>query len=335
MVPEVLSQEEIDSLLQAVSSGSVDIDDIGTEEEEDKVKIYDFRRPDKFSKDQLRAIQMIHESFARQLTTMLSTMVRSMVSTEVVSVDQLTYDEVVRSLVHPTTIAVLEMYPLSGNAIMEVNPQLVFSILDRMLGGKGEPLRKPRELTEIEQTVTERVVMRFLELLEESWSTVVDIRFRFESMESNPFFVQICPGSDMVLLVTLKVTLGDTEGLVNLCIPHIVMEPMVDKLSSQHWFASTARKVTEDVKDRLKENVGRIRVPLSAELGSTSLALQDVLQLQVGDVVRLDAATNDQVCVRVGAEVKFVGTPGTRKGNNAVRVDRVLTQEECTEREEV
>ena len=135
MVPEVLSQNEIDSLLQALNSGSVDLSTI-SETEERKVKIYDFRRPDKFSKDQLRAIQMIHEAFARQMTTALSTMVRSMVSSDVVSVDQLAYDEFIRSLVQPTTIAVLEMYPLTGNAVMEVNPHLVFSIIDRMLGGK-------------------------------------------------------------------------------------------------------------------------------------------------------------------------------------------------------
>ena len=152
MVPEVLSQNEIDSLLQALNSGSVDLSTI-SETEERKVKIYDFRRPDKFSKDQLRAIQMIHDSFARQLTTSLSTLVRSMVSAEVASVDQMAYDEFIRSLVQPTVIGVLEMYPLSGNAVLEMNPHLVFSIIDRMLGGKGEPLRKPRDLTDIERTV--------------------------------------------------------------------------------------------------------------------------------------------------------------------------------------
>lgn len=241
MVPEVLSQNEIDSLLQALNSGSVDLSTI-SETEERKVKIYDFRRPDKFSKDQLRAIQMIHDSFARQLTTSLSTLVRSMVSAEVASVDQMAYDEFIRSLVQPTVIGVLEMYPLSGNAVLEMNPHLVFSIIDRMLGGKGEPLRKPRDLTDIERTVVERVMMKILEHLEESWSTVVDVRFRFESMESNPFFVQICPGTDMVLLVTLKIQVGETEGIMNLCIPYFVMEPMIDKLSSQHWFASTGKK---------------------------------------------------------------------------------------------
>ena len=232
--PEVMSQNEIDSLLQAISSGDDKIASI-QETEEKPLKKYDFRRPDKFSKDQMRAIQMIHESFSRSLTTTLSTMVRSMVSVEVVAVDQLAYDEFIHSLVQPTVIGILEMYPLSGNAIFELNSHLTFTIIDRLLGGKGEPIRKPRDLTDIERTVVERVMMKMLEHLEESWSTVVDIRFRFETMESNPFFVQVCPASDMVLLVTMKIQVGEIQGIMNFCIPYFVIEPLIDKLSSQQW----------------------------------------------------------------------------------------------------
>jgi flagellar motor switch protein FliM len=333
VVPEVLSQNEIDALLSALSSGSVDLEAISESAREDKIKLYDFRRPDKFSKDQLRAIQMIHESFARQVTTALSTMVRAMVSAEVVSVDQLAYDEFVRSLVQPTTIAVLEMYPLTGNAVMELNPHLVFSIIDRMLGGKGEPLRKARELTDIERTVVERVLLRMLELLEESWSTVVDVRFRFDSMESNPFFVQICPGTDMVLLVTLKVQVGETEGMINLCVPYIVMEPMVDKLSSQHWFASTGRKDVQGVREALKNRLNAVVVPVVLELGHSILSLQDVMQLQEGDVIRLDGTRGDPLGLRVGNRVKFYASPGTVDGAYAAKVTEVLSGEAQREEE--
>jgi flagellar motor switch protein FliM len=333
VVPEVLSQSEIDALLSALSSGSVDLEAISESAREDKIKLYDFRRPDKFSKDQLRAIQMIHESFARQVTTALSTMVRAMVSAEVVSVDQLAYDEFVRSLVQPTTIAILEMYPLTGNAVMELNPHLVFSIIDRMLGGKGEPLRKARELTDIERTVVERVLLRMLELLEESWSTVVDVRFRFDSMESNPFFVQICPGTDMVLLVTLKVQVGETEGMINLCVPYIVMEPMVDKLSSQHWFASTGRKDIQGVREALKNRLNAVVVPVALELGHSILSLQDVMQLQEGDVIRLDGTRGDPLGLRVGNRVKFYASPGTVDGAYAAKVTEVLSGEAQREEE--
>lgn len=327
MVPEVLSQSEIDSLLSALSSGEVDAESISKANSEKKIKLYDFRRPDKFSKDQLRAIQMIHDAFARQMTTSLSTMVRSMVSVEVVSVDQMAYDEFVRSLVQPTVIAVLEMYPFNGNAVLEVNPSIIFTIIDRMLGGKGEPLAKARDLTDIEQTVVERVLMRILELMEESWSTVVDIRFRFESMESNPFFVQICPSTDMVLLVTLKLEIGGVEGIINLCIPYFVMEPMIDKLSSQHWFASTGRKDGAEVRPILERKIRNIHVPLALELGRTALTVSDILQLQPGQVIRLDQGVEDPIRVVVGREVKYLAKPGLSKGNFAAEITEVVSQE--------
>lgn len=322
--PEVMSQSEIDALLNSISSGG---DDIVEQKEEKPLKLYDFKRPDKFSKDQLRAIQMIHESFARSLTTSLSSMVRSMVAVEVVAVDQLAYDEFIHSLVQPTVIGILEMYPLSGNAIMELGNQLTFAIIDRLLGGKGEPLRKARELTDIERTVVERVMMKALEHLEESWSTVVDIRFRFEQMESNPFFVQVCPGSDMVLLVTMKIHIGEVEGIMNFCIPYFVIEPLIDKLSSQQWFSSTGRKGTEGVKEALTKRLGEVSVPIALELGHSVISLSDVITMQPGDYVRLDGTTKDPLGLRVGNRIKFHCRPGVFNKNYAAEVTEVLGEQ--------
>ncbi|MDR1133068.1 MAG: flagellar motor switch protein FliM [Synergistaceae bacterium] len=331
--PEVMSQNEIDSLLASINSGTDDISTMQAAEEK-PLKLYDFRRPDKFSKDQLRAIQMIHESFCRTLTTSLSTMVRSMVSVEVVAVDQLAYDEFIHSLVQPTVIGILEMYPLSGNAILEMNNQLTFAIIDRLLGGRGEPLRKPRDLTDIERTVVERIIMKILEHLEESWSTVVDIRFRFETMESNPFFVQVCPGTDMVLLVTMKIQVGDVQGMMNFCIPYFVIEPLIDKLSSQQWFSSTGRKSTEGVQETLMSRLQEVSVPLALELGHSVVSLGDVLQIQAGDVVRLDGTAKDDLGLRVGNRVKYRCTPGLSQKNYAARITEVLGDEEFPIEEE-
>lgn len=331
--PEVMSQNEIDSLLQAISSGD---DNIATMQasEEKLLKLYDFRRPDKFSKDQMRAIQMVHESFSRTLTTSLSTMVRSMVSVEVVAVDQLAYDEFIHSLVQPTVIGILEMYPLSGNAILELNSHLTFTIIDRLLGGKGEPIRKPRDLTDIERTVMERVMMKILEHLEESWSTVVDIRFRFETMESNPFFVQVCPGTDMVLLVTMKIQVGEIQGIMNFCIPYFVIEPLIDKLSSQQWFSSTGRKATEGVQDALTRRLNEVSIPLALELGHSIVSLGDVIQMQAGDVIRLDGTAKDELGLRVGNRVKFHCMPGVHNKNYAAQVTEVLGEGFFTGEEE-
>lgn len=324
--PEIMSQNEIDFLLQAISSGEGDIESIQTQEEK-PLKKYDFKRPDKFSKDQMRAIQMIHESFCRTLTTTLSTMVRSMVSVEVVAVDQLAYDEFIHSLVQPTVIGILEMYPLSGNAILELNNQMTFAIIDRLLGGKGEPIRKPRDLTDIERTVIERVMMKILEHLEESWSTVVDIRFRFETMESNPFFVQVCPASDMVLLVTMKIQVGEIHGIMNFCIPYFVIEPLIDKLSSQQWFSSTSRKTSEGVREALAKRLNDVSVPLALELGHSVISLGDVIGMQTGDVIRLDGTAKDELGIRIGNRIKFRCTPGVHNKMYAAQVTEVLQED--------
>ncbi|GHV44730.1 flagellar motor switch protein FliM [Synergistales bacterium] len=324
MTPDVLSQSEIDSLLSALTSGSMDLDSMTKDADERKVKSYDFKRPDKFSKDQLRAIQMIHEAFARQTSTVMSTLIRSMVSCEVASVDQLAYEEFVNSLVQPTVIAMLEMYPFNGNALLEINPNLVFAMIERLLGGKGEFSGKARELTDIEKTVTERVLMRMLELLEDSWSTVVDVRFRFESMESNPFFVQVCPPRDMVLLVIMKLQVGDVEGMISLCIPYFLMEPIIDKLSSQQWFVSTSHKSDPSVRENLLHSLDHIRIPMSLELGHTILSLADVYELEEGDVIKLDETVDSDVDVRVGNYIRFKAKPGTVNGALAVEVTEVL-----------
>ncbi len=332
----MLSQSEIDSLLNALTSGNVDIDSMAEKADERNLKVYDFKRPDKFSKDQLRAIQMIHEAFARQLTTVMSTLIRSIVSAEVASVDQLAYEEFLNSLVQPTVIGMIEMHPFDGNMLLEINPNLVFAIIDRMLGGKGNFTGKLRELTDIEKTVIERVLMRMLELLEDSWSTVVDVRFRFESMESNPFFVQICSPRDMVLLVILKLKVGDLEGMMSLCFPYFLMEPIVDKLSSQQWFAATKHERDEEEQRNLISSMHRVKIPLALELGHTILSLADVYALQEGDVIKLDETKDSDVAVRVGNRVSFMAKPGTVEGRLAVELTRILKRsaDESSEGEE-
>ena len=331
MTPDVLSQNEIDSLLNALSNGSVDINTVANDskmDEWEKLKVYDFKRPDKFSKDQLRAIQMIHESFARQITTVMSTLIRSIVSAEVASVEQLAYEEFVNYMVQPTVIGMIEMHPFDGNMLMEVNPNLVFAMIDRMLGGKGNFSGKARELTDIEKTVIERVLMRILELLEDSWSTVVDVRFRFESMESNPFFVQICSPTDMVLVVIMDLKVGDVEGMLSLCFPYFLMEPIIDKLSSQQWFASTSHKKDEEVQANLLTSMRHVKMPVAMELGHTVLSLSEVYALQAGDVIKLDETKDSDVSVRVGNQVRFMAKPGTVDGRLAVELTQVLKQDD-------
>ena len=228
----------------------------------------------------------------------------------------------------PTVIGMIEMHPFNGNMLMEINPNLVFAIIDRMLGGKGDFSGKLRELTDIEKTVIERVLMRMLELLEDSWSTVVDVRFRFESMESNPFFVQICSPRDMVLLVMMKLKVGEVEGMLTLCFPYFLMEPIIDKLSSQQWFASTSHKRDEGERNNLIASLQHVKIPLAMELGHTILSLADVYALQPGDVIKLDELKDSDISVRVGNQVRFMARPGTVDGRLAVELTNILHQAE-------
>ncbi|HPK62718.1 MAG TPA: flagellar motor switch protein FliM, partial [Spirochaetota bacterium] len=209
---EVLSQDEIDQLLTAISTGEVDAEEMGKSTDQRKVKIYDFKRPDKFSKDQIRTISMIHETFARLTTTGLSAQLRALAHVHVASVDQLTYEEFIRSIPNPTTLAVIDMEPLKGNAVLEIDPSITFAIIEKLFGGKSDSGPKiSRELTEIESAVIEGVIVRILGNLREAWSNVIDLRPRLGRIEVNPQFAQIVPPSDMVVLVTLETKIGEVE----------------------------------------------------------------------------------------------------------------------------
>ena len=241
---EVLSQDEIDQLLMAISSGDTDTEEFKPVNDTRKIKIYDFKRPDKFSKEQIRTVSIMHETFARLTTTALSAQLRSMAHVHVASVDQLTYEEFIRSIPTPTTLAVINMDPLKGNAILEIDPAITFSIIDRLFGGQGQAAKVQRDLTDIEQSVMEGIIVRILANMREAWTQVIDLRPRLGQIETNPQFAQIVPPSEMVVLVTLETKIGEEEGMMNFCIPYITIEPIISKLSSQFWFSSVRRSST-------------------------------------------------------------------------------------------
>ncbi len=229
---EVLSQDEIDQLLTAISSGNADAEPQQVTERKN-IRIWDFRRPDKFSKDQIRTISFMHETFARLTTTSLSAQLRSLVNVHVVSVDQLTYEEFIRSIPSPTALAVINMDPLKGSSILEIDPAITFSIIDRIFGGPGEGSKINRELTEIERTVMESIIVRLLGNMREAWSQAIDLRPRLGQIETNPQFAQIVPPSEMIVLVTLETKIEEVEGMMNFCIPYLTIEPIISKLSAQ------------------------------------------------------------------------------------------------------
>jgi len=322
---EVLSQDEIDQLLTAISSGEVDTQDISQATDQKKIKIYDFKRPDKFSKDQIRTVSIMHETFARLTTTSLSAQLRSLVHVHVASVDQLTYEEFIRSIPNPTTLAVINMDPLKGSAILEIDPAITFSIIDRLFGGQGEGTKYSRDLTDIEQSVMEGIIVRVLGNMREAWSTVIDLRPRLGQIETNPQFAQIVPPTEMVVLVTLETKVGDVEGMMNFCIPYLTIEPIISKLSAQYWYSSVRRGATTENLNILRERLSTIDVTLVAEIGSINLTVRDVLALRRGDVIRLyNVRVGDPMTLLIGNKRKFLCSPGVVGNKLAVQVTEQL-----------
>lgn len=328
MAGDVLSQAEIDALLSALSTGEVDADEIKEEEQQRKVKVYDFRRPDKFSKDQIRTLYMLHENFARLLNTYLSAQLRAMVQVSVASVDQLTYEEFIHSLPNPSVISVLEMSPLEGNAILEINPNIVFAIIDRLFGGSGQVAAKPRPLTDIEENIVRRVLGKTLESLAEAWKQVIPLKPVMEVIETNPQFSQIVPPNDMVVLITLQAKVGQAEGFINLCIPYLVIEPIMSKLSTTYWVAGNTRGSASEHIKSLQRRVEKIRVPIITELGKTTVSLQELLDLRKGDVLHLDTKITEDMQIIIGSHKKFLCKPGTMGSKLAVQITSVVREGE-------
>ncbi len=322
---EVLSQDEIDQLLTAINSGDTELNDVKPTAEQKKIKIYDFKRPDKFSKEQMRTVQIMHETFARLTTTSLSGSLRTLVHVHVASVDQLTYEEFIRSIPTPTTLAVISMDPLKGQAILEIDPAVTFTIIDRLFGGQGEGVKINRELSEIEHSVMEGIIVRILGNMREAWTQVIDLRPRLSQIETNPQFAQIVPPTEMVVLVTLETKVGDVEGMMNLCIPYITIEPIVSKLSAQYWYSSVRRGATTENLNILKEKLSSVDIPVIAEVGRIDISVRDVLSLQIGDIIRLySVRVNDPMTLNVENKKKFLCRPGVIGKKMAVQITKKL-----------
>lgn len=317
---DVLSQSEIDALLSAISSGDIDAARIQEEAEEPQVHPFDFRRPSKFSKDQLRTMEMLHENFCRLAQTQLAGLLRAMVEIEVVSADQVSYGEFVNSMPVPTLINIVTMEPLEGNAVLELNLPIVFSMIDRLVGGPGTHRPKLRELTEIEHALLQGVTEVLLTALSEAWATVVPVRFRRVGAEMNPQFAQIVAPSDMVVLISFELRVGAATGMLSLCVPYLVLEPAVGKLTAQSYFSNLSGSSSPELRDNIASRLGSVTVPVVVELGTAQLQVGDLLSLAPGDVVPLSIPPGSDVTVRVGRHHAFRAQPGTRGRRSAVQI---------------
>ncbi len=323
---DVLSQNEIDALLAALSSGEMDAEELKKEENTRKVRTYDFKRAVRFSKDHIRSLTRIHENFARYLTTYFSAQLRTFVQINVVSVDQLPYDEFIRSVPKMTILNVFEAEPLEGRMVMEVHPNVAFAMLDRLLGGQGSSPSKTSALTEIETIVMERIFSRTFESLQEAWKTVYDITPRMEGLETNPQFLQLVSPNETIALISLSTKIGDTTGMINLCIPHVVLEPIMPRLSVHHWFVLQKKNRVAQEVEAIQGRVRQTKLPLIAQLGHSQISVNEFLNLSVGDVISLNKSISSGLQVKIGNKLKFLGNPGTVKGKMAVEISEIVEE---------
>jgi flagellar motor switch protein FliM len=331
---DVLSQNEIDALLAALSSGEMDAEDLKKEEVTRKVSVYDFKRAVRFSKDHIRSLTRIHENFARYLTTYFSAQLRTFVQINVVQVEQLPYDEFIRSIPKMTILNIFEAEPLEGRMVLEIHPNVAYAMLDRMLGGQGIAPSKITNMTEIETIVMERIFSRTFESLQEAWRTVIDMSPRLEALETNPQFMQIVSPNETIALISFSTKIGDTTGMINLCIPHVVIEPIMGKLSAHHWFVSQKKERAPEEVEMLEQRLQKAKLPIVAELGESAITIKEFLGLNVGDVISLNKTVGDGLAIKVGDKLKFIGSPGSVKDRLAVQVDEVISEGEEEEHDE-
>lgn len=297
------------------------IDDSSDDDYKKGYKLYNFRRPDKFSKDHLRALQDVHREFSRQISLVLTAYLRMHIEIDVVSTDQLTYDEFMRSMPSPITIGIFELNPLPGQILLGVSFEVLSCIVDRMLGGVGLSENRQRELTDIEEALAKKVIERTVKTLESAWSTIIPVQAEVVGLDNSYQMIQVATSGEIVALITFEVQIaGRYFGLISLCFPYPVLENVLAHLSTQHIFQTKGIIATTEERQKMIQKLNTSKVDLSVLFGSCNLSLSEFLDVKEGDILRLDNKTNEDLVVKVNEEKKFFARPGTMKNKICVKI---------------
>ena len=324
---KILSQDEIDALLESVSRTK-------SFEQVEKVKeraihLYDFKHPDRVSKDQLRTLRTIHDGFSRTFGTYLSTVLRTMVDINLLTVDQVAYSEYMMALSEPSCIYILKSKKLDGKSILEINPQFALLAVDRLLGGAGRTTSSEmREITLIEQNIVRKIIDRALEVLNEVWHHIAQVNFEFDNFESNPQFVQIAPASEIAIIVFFEILIRDLTYPLNVCYPYYVLDPIMSHLTGQSWLAQVQRRQQSDAAAAIFDNLNVSKVPIKVQLGSKRISLRQLINLKEGDYIELDTKSSESIKILVKDRVKYFGKPGALGKKRAVKIIRQIDKEE-------
>src|SRR5665213_1252833 len=342
---DILNQGEIDALMAGLDSEMASasaaeesaVAEVEPEEQEaeamstvkgeKKIKRYDFKRPDRFSKDQLRMVTMMHEAFARHFGTTLSAFIRTIAEIAVFSVRQSSYGEYVIGLQSPTALTVFSFEPLRGNCMLEFNPSIIFPIIDRVLGGPGHPMAKERDLTDIEQVVVGKLAIKALDSLRDAWERVARVTPEIVNKETNPQFVQMVAPSEMCLVIKFSLKLKEHKGVMSLCFPYMVLEAVVQKLSTQKWFTANSGGSTPETRQNLQSRLRSTGLPVSVQMGTLTLTAAQLMKLKPGDVIPLNKSVSTQLDVFVENKRKFGGRPGVHSKRKAVMITTVYADD--------
>lgn len=292
-------------------------------------KLYNFRRPDKFSKEHLKALQDIHRDFVKHLATVMTGYLRMEVEIDVISVDQLTYEEYICSMPSHVQNVIFKLNPLSGDISMGMSPEVLSVILDRMLGGAGTGGSTGKELTQIEELLTIKFVEKIIKILEEAWATIVPMKSEFVALANGYHSMPITTSGEIVTLISFEVRLGQKNfGLMNICFPYPVLETVLPKLTPQYIYQHASVAANEIGKNETLDRIKNTELEMEVILGTTSVLVNDVLELKVGDVIKLDQRLNEELVACINKKRKFFAVPGVIQNRLCIKItDQYKTKE--------
>lgn len=328
----VLSQKEIDELLMALNTGVDEPSDavVGVDAESGpEIKEYNFRTANKFSKEQIKTLQLIYENYAGRLSTFLSGKLRALCEVEVVSIEELSFSEFINSMPSPVLLSIFNMPPLQGNILFEVSPTIAYEIISRLFGGVGQASDTYKPFTEIELSILDRIIRNMLKVMDEAWEKVTKVNCYPERLETSTQFAQIVEANEPIAIITINVKIGDVSNTLNICIPHLAVQPISKQLAMKKWYSDSLRNIKYDTKnDTISKQLSSTELTLHAVFDTTRASVREVLSLQVGDVIRIDHTTDTPVTIKVEHLPKVKGLLGTQGAQYAVKITDILRKED-------
>ena len=325
---KLLTQEEIDALLSQETGEEKG--PLGGGDKQKDLRLYDFRRPERVSKDQIKTLRNIHEIFARLLAPYLSSTLRTMVDVKSPVIDQVTYLEFTMSASDYTNMYIFSIDKLDGQALLDIDPELTFFIVDRLFGGTGLHIAKRtdiQDLTEIERSVMRNIAEKILDNFREAWQQIDELQPKIDTFETNPQLVTIAPSSETMIVLNFPVTVRNYEFTILLCFPYFMMEPLLKKLLSQNYMALLKKKTTEEDYESLKRTIEQTSIEMVIDLGTTEITIEDFLDLEPGNIIALDQRITTPIIAKVSSHPKFAGEIKTRRNKYVFQVRNFIDSE--------